>query len=391
MKRAAPEYGQRTLPVGVLPIDFDGIPTDGAQYLAMVRDEASKQPRIMHLASFQSVHPKPVLDSVTQRRSFVPSARWRTVFLERFNRLHCTLRAPPPRHTGQRRTRKPAIHDENGWYMYIHGRMPPDSQERQKIFRALQYMESEFEPVSEPVSEPVFEPVSGPEPVSEPVSMAESGSLVTDTSDAPDESSAWETEEFDEKSSLGNLNPLYLCQRDEAEVSLNESPSSSAMDTASDTSSCGTSADEVDAALPVDYTRTTPTLADFGYRFREPTVDAVASFEIDDILRLLQLLRKWMQQPHFTINTGLHHIHMRWIFALLARLDRRLSGEEIAGLRALARVCMTAITKQRSEHAHQMLDTQDVTTDLQVGPWLLLTVIVGAWGQLDLWEEIQGR
>ncbi|PKI85547.1 hypothetical protein MVES_000073 [Malassezia vespertilionis] len=320
MKRAAPEYGQRTLPVGVLPIDFDGIPTDGAQYLAMVRDEASKQPRIMHLASFQSVHPKPVLDSVTQRRSF-----------------------------------------------------------------------SEFEPVSEPVSEPVFEPVSGPEPVSEPVSMAESGSLVTDTSDAPDESSAWETEEFDEKSSLGNLNPLYLCQRDEAEVSLNESPSSSAMDTASDTSSCGTSADEVDAALPVDYTRTTPTLADFGYRFREPTVDAVASFEIDDILRLLQLLRKWMQQPHFTINTGLHHIHMRWIFALLARLDRRLSGEEIAGLRALARVCMTAITKQRSEHAHQMLDTQDVTTDLQVGPWLLLTVIVGAWGQLDLWEEIQGR
>ena len=31
------EYGQSSLPVAELPSDFDGVPVDGEQYLAMVR------------------------------------------------------------------------------------------------------------------------------------------------------------------------------------------------------------------------------------------------------------------------------------------------------------------------------------------------------------------
>lgn len=31
------EYGQAILPVAELPNDFDGVPLDGEQYLAMVR------------------------------------------------------------------------------------------------------------------------------------------------------------------------------------------------------------------------------------------------------------------------------------------------------------------------------------------------------------------
>lgn len=31
------EYGQASLPVATLPLDFDGVPLDGEQYLAMVR------------------------------------------------------------------------------------------------------------------------------------------------------------------------------------------------------------------------------------------------------------------------------------------------------------------------------------------------------------------
>lgn len=33
----ANDFGNQTLPVAVLPADFDGVPLDGATYLAMVR------------------------------------------------------------------------------------------------------------------------------------------------------------------------------------------------------------------------------------------------------------------------------------------------------------------------------------------------------------------
>ena len=46
MRRARTDALQ-SLPVGELPPDFDGVPLDGEQYLAMVRSEANAAPRIM--------------------------------------------------------------------------------------------------------------------------------------------------------------------------------------------------------------------------------------------------------------------------------------------------------------------------------------------------------
>ena len=98
---------QARLPVGTLPDDFDGIPLDGEQYLAMVRyvhdlpsrrrltppsQEASSHPHVMlatdYVPAATEVNVESVaLDSVAQPPSGIPTAYWRTVFRERFRRL----------------------------------------------------------------------------------------------------------------------------------------------------------------------------------------------------------------------------------------------------------------------------------------------------------------
>ena len=124
----------------------------------------------------------------------------------------------------------------------------------------------------------------------------------------------------------------------------------------------------------------------------------VARLTQDDTLRVIQLFRKWMQQPYFVLpyddaplRYALHPLHTRWLFSLLAHLDRRLSGEEIAGLRALARSCIAALTHVRSLRAQAMVDSDEDFLEQESGAWMLLVIVAGAWGQRDLWDEAKAR
>lgn len=86
MRRARTD-GQQSLPVGVLPPDFNGVPLDGAQYLAMVRAEAESHPRVMVAAQRPIEGTKPVSAPATNSVDTLPSTEWRTVFIERFRRM----------------------------------------------------------------------------------------------------------------------------------------------------------------------------------------------------------------------------------------------------------------------------------------------------------------
>lgn len=124
----------------------------------------------------------------------------------------------------------------------------------------------------------------------------------------------------------------------------------------------------------------------------------VARLTQDDTLRVIQFFRKWMQQPYFVLpyddvplRYALHPLHTRWLFSLLAHLDRRLSGGEIAGLRALARSCIAALTHVRSLRAQAMVDSDEDFLEQESGAWMLLVIVAGAWGQRDLWDEAKAR
>lgn len=86
------DYGNQSLPVAVLPPDFDGIPMDGATYLAMVRQEAATHPSVYTathnpyavIADAASTSAVPV--SRTTELG-IPNDEWRAAFLERFKAM----------------------------------------------------------------------------------------------------------------------------------------------------------------------------------------------------------------------------------------------------------------------------------------------------------------
>lgn len=197
----------------------------------------------------------------------------------------------PP--TCTRRIKLPAVHDEAGWYRFVHGRLPPSESERQAIAEG-------------------------------PTVHCDSESEVDDILEGQD------------------------------------------------------------------------ALTAYGYSFREPTVAILRQLDTDDSLELTKLFRKWMQHAQFTRVAGedpacaIHDVHARWLFALLAHIDRRLSSDEIATLRVLARACIRSIDRLRSARATSLYESDDCLVR-EGGAWMIVSIVVGVWAQLDLWDEAKAQ
>lgn len=100
-------------------------------------------------------------------------------------------------------------------------------------------------------------------------------------------------------------------------------------------------------------------------------------------------------------------VHMRWIFALLTRIDLFCSADEMSCLRSLARVCLALITVVRkriplpSSHHEQAdrttdttngvpLDSADPKTLSECSLWFVFCAVASIWGQRDLWDDADG-
>lgn len=131
-----------------------------------------------------------------------------------------------------------------------------------------------------------------------------------------------------------------------------------------------------------------------GYVFREPSFRSLRSLDTEDAIALMAMIRRWMQHPQFThqaaSRAAIHPVHARWLFAILAQLDRQLSSDDIASLRTLARVCMRCIARVRSQ-VDYLCDEKSDTLEAEMGAWMIITAVAGVWGQRDLWNEVQGR
>jgi len=84
------DYGNQTLPVGRLPPDFDGIPTDGEMYLAVVRQQAKSHPAVLTAATnpyaVVEVAPVPVV-AANGGRTALPTQEWREQYVTRFKAM----------------------------------------------------------------------------------------------------------------------------------------------------------------------------------------------------------------------------------------------------------------------------------------------------------------
>jgi hypothetical protein len=104
---------------------------------------------------------------------------------------------------------------------------------------------------------------------------------------------------------------------------------------------------------------------------------------------------------------------MRWIFALLTRIDLFCSADELSCLRSLARACLALISFVRrrkvgsplpSPHYEQADRATDSDTETHATPlesrgdpktlsecsmWFVFCAVASVWGQRDLWDDAE--
>ena len=73
--------------------------------------------------------------------------------------------------------------------------------------------------------------------------------------------------------------------------------------------------------------------------------------------------------------------HARWMFALLTRIDDRISGDDIALLRSLVRVCIAILKRSRG----QRLVPSGKDAIRERSCWIIISTVVDMWEQRDLW------
>jgi hypothetical protein len=97
---------------------------------------------------------------------------------------------------------------------------------------------------------------------------------------------------------------------------------------------------------------------------------------------------------YFTHWTNLHmqpaklcrvtQTHARWIFSLLSRVDDYVSADDMHLLRNLARAHLALL----KDLIHSK--TERVADDINPGScWLIISTVVGIWGQRDLWVDAE--
>ena len=101
------------------------------------------------------------------------------------------------------------------------------------------------------------------------------------------------------------------------------------------------------------------------------------------------------EQPQDQVSR-ITETHARWIFVLLSRVDDHVSADEMSLLRSLARACMALLkqslllskrpAEQESYSEPSLMDKTDMS---ESSCWIVITAIIGIWGQRDLWSDAE--
>ncbi|THH16443.1 hypothetical protein EW146_g4209 [Bondarzewia mesenterica] len=352
-----PAYGLRqTLPVANLPADFVGEPMDGLQYLFTVRRDARKLPAITRVQNpYEVTLPETIPSSESKsfpvpKKIRLPSEEWREIFIRRFVNFRKNVKQPTihvhlpiPRTRGQR--------------------LMPDKKERDAWWEFL---------AGSPSS--VWDPPHVTKQA-KPKGGGQAGPVSVQGASRPRRMLAYENN-MDEWV-VGTTEKDQLTNMHDAEMRVSDTDSREGVLASGSFQGAVTGdAAKVNGSDSVQTPQEpSPTLVP-----REPTPNLLQYIDHRMSLHLLMYFTHWFNLHLESLDpssTAPVHVplesHARWIFVLLGRVDDFCSGDEISGLRALARGKKAAGRSEMGE----------------VSCWMVICAVAGVWGQRDLWSEAE--
>ena len=118
-------------------------------------------------------------------------------------------------------------------------------------------------------------------------------------------------------------------------------------------------------------------------------------------LHLLMYFTHWINlylRGDDPVAFRINETHARWIFVLLSRVEDHISADDTSLLRGMARACLEllkdiirkkpVVGEDVGSHTSECPDgVQSQITERSC--WMIVSIIVGIWGQRDLWMEAE--
>ncbi|KAI0650217.1 hypothetical protein C8Q79DRAFT_900011 [Trametes meyenii] len=366
-----PSLGRQVLPVANLPDTFDGVPTDGLQYLFTVRRDARLLPHVTRAPNpYEAPEPAaaaplPGPSQTKARTDVLPSEEWQEMFLKRFknfrkNSVQPTIHVHIPDPSSKP---IPDKKERDLWWMYLAGHPesewnPPKKPKQPKPSRWQQRNLKKGKPL------PVFAD-----------DLHEDASLSYDAPDGESLGAGPSNVSFEMESELSTFGSA---------VQLLPTPSGTP---APPDLSADVSMEEVSGAGKG------PT----AYVPREPTPTLMQHIDHKYAIHLLMYFTHWINlrvEPSSFPLTDITQSHARWMFALLSRVDDWISGDETSLLRNLARACISLVAERRrrrvslgESEAGEVSEEANMIDDASC--WMIVCAVTGFWGQRDLWMDAE--
>ncbi|CCM05565.1 uncharacterized protein FIBRA_07792 [Fibroporia radiculosa] len=364
--------GKQVLPVANLPLNFDGVPVDGMQYLFTVRRDARKLPNFTRVANPYEIGEESVVEqadaSPNPAHSRLPSEAWRTKFLWRFknfrqNSLQSTTHAHAPALSSSRKV-IPDKKERDLWWAFLRGRPssewdPPKQVKPPKQNRYSRGRDDRFGGGMRGFSVDYYSAESLYGSQEQMPVLSTSPGLWSPSTKPPAGSGSLS----DSSTAMPIFSeiPVQPDTREEASVAVLRSEDS----------------DPQPDAPP------------------EPTPSLLQHIDHRYALHLLMYFTHWInlhfeQGPETSFQFT--NAHARWIFVLLSHVEDYITADETSLLRNLARACLSLIEER--ERLRTRSSTDEGSSDGQThmderSCWMVVTAVAGIWGQRDLWMDAE--
>ncbi|KAG8782173.1 hypothetical protein FRC15_007405 [Serendipita sp. 397] len=419
----------QVLPVANLPMNFDGVPQDGLEYLFTVRRDSKLLPRFTRVPNPYEVQEAPIrvpptasmlkeTDGSTEDASSMtmPSDEWKQAFLQNFRNYRANLQQAIRKSRADKSTTvvrndgkkgvsdrndagwMPGFNNRDNWWRFITGTTVVPTATSSKGLR------NEKEGCVL-VVESGIEKDHGKEEALEGGDIGDEGEADNDERDGGEESDDEGRQmEVESSSVLPTIGDVVWESSDKGKAkAANITRSTAIIDIGRNDAGASASFGPGDTA-------------------HEPTLAILKRLSTRNIVQLLYWHSAWIdayvdaleeevqeqdqeqeqeqegnkKKRELALSRRPKEVHQQWMFTLLGVLEDSLVSHDISSLRTLARACLRLVCVARrlkmGEWVEWVLQEENTevgsTMSMKMGGfWMVIAAVVGIWGQHDLWDE----